>query len=212
MENKQDKLKKTPKLHSYSAAVIAILTGLGFFWGFKTPVILWIYLLCACIFYGTLVYRPSKKIEDEYPRKDIHDSFVLLLLQICFFAIFINGFIFKLSGINTSSMLQLFANISIYICIFSLNSFWKAHKIIKTLNLNNFFGIKSAYVMPLLMAVAIFISVVNLFLIYHDITVSKSNGGIPTCIWLFSYWIAILAAPIILTIQNTLDFLLQKKD
>ena len=212
METKQDKLNKTPKLHSYSAILIAMLTGLGFFLGFKTPIILWIHLVCACIFYGTLAYRPFKKIEDQSPRKNIHDSFILLLLQICFFTILFNAFVFLFSGITTSSVLQLFANISIYICIFSLNSFWKTHKIIKKLKLDSFFGIKSNYVMPILMAAAIFIILVNLFLIYHDITVSKSHNGASTCIWLFSYWIAILAAPIILTIQNTLDFLLQKKD
>jgi len=193
----------TSRIWICSAGAFAVLSGLGLFLGFTNHYTLWLHLACACIFYGTILYRRSNKDKSNSLRNDIHQSFILLIMQICFFAIIINGFIFIFSEISTSSVLQLFANISIYICVFSLNSFAKAHKEIKNRNLPPLYCIPSKWVMPLLMIIAVLIALLNLHLIYLDIQLSQPNNK--TFLWLISYWIAILVTPLILNVQNTLE-------
>lgn len=206
-------MKKVNGLQCISLVVAAfLLTTLPFFGATDTRT-LWSHWFSSVIFYLSAIYSTYRYYKIDNPNEDpirnsIYSSQNLIVSQVFVFAILVYGYISLLDGIKTSSMLQAYAAISMYVSFFSIPTYYKLRGYIselkKTKNINNFLGIPPDC-WPLILCVISFIILFsNIILIYCDIKEPNTNK------WVFTFFGTIIST-IIFVLSNTLEAIISNK-
>lgn len=205
-------MKKVNGLKCIIVVVALLFTTLPIF-GATDIRTLWSHWLGSIIFYFAVVYYTYRYYKIDNPNKitirnSIYGSQNLIISQVFIFAILVYGYISFLDGIKTSSMLQAYATISIYVSVFSIPTYYKLKGYISELKkvkeIDTFLGISPDYWSLLLCAISFIILSFNMILIYCDIRDPNTNK------WLFTFWGTIIST-IIFVFSNTFETIISNK-
>ncbi|WP_205229546.1 hypothetical protein [Eikenella glucosivorans] len=207
-----DLMKESNNLKRMSVVVAILFTSLPIF-GATDTWTLWSHWLGSVIFYSTTIYSTHRYYKIDNSNKDnirnsIYSSQNLIISQVFLFAILVYGYISLLDGIKTSSMLQAYATISMYVSFFSIPTYYKLKGYIselkKTKNIENILGIPPDYWSLTLCAISSIILLSNIILIYCDIREPNTYK------WLFTFWGTIFST-IIFVLSNTFETIISHK-
>ena len=131
---------KWPTMYKLSGSSVFYLQPYLFFGATDTRT-LWSHWFSSVIFYLSAIYSTYRYYKIDNPNEDpirnsIYSSQNLIVSQVFVFAILVYGYISLLDGIKTSSMLQAYAAISMYVSFFSIPTYYKLRGYISELKKN----------------------------------------------------------------------------